>query len=410
MKISSAIPVSSIPPRSPLLARPGFSLGAMIIGLAASALLVIGGLFDPRQFFQSYLLGFVFWVEPALGCLALLMLYRLVNGHWGRATRRFLESGSLTLPLMALLFIPICFGMAYLYPWTHEAVVAQSHYLQHKQPYLNVPFWLIRQGIYFAVWIALAWLAARWIGREIVADSDEKRLLARDRASSLSAVGLILFVLTVNFASYDWTMSLEPEWYSSMYGFLFITQQAPVVFALLILSAIHSDWTGYLARFMVPRHFRDLGTLLFAFTIIWAYSNFFQFMLIWAGNLPHEVTWYVHRSQGGWQYLAIFFFLFHFVLPFLVLLARRVRSNLSVMPWIAGGLWVSHLVYMFWFIVPSFHPEGFTLHWMDFAAVAGIGGIWCRFYLFHLRRRPIERDEEVYENIARDTDGEKAHV
>jgi hypothetical protein len=361
-----------------------------MVGILGAILCLVGWFTAERQFFQSWLFAFIFWVEPALGCLGFLMLHHLVGGHWGRAVRRFLEAGSLTLPLLALFFLPVAFGLFELYPWAGPHAL-EEELLRHKRPYLNPPFFYIRTALYFLIWVGLAVGLARWSSAEAARmlsrpDAAED---ARRRLRVLSAPGVILFAFAANFAAYDWTMSLEPEWYSTMYGFLFLAHQAPVTLALLIMAAVILGDKVFLARYLDPSRMADLGGLLLAFIIIWMYASFFQYMLIWFGNLPEEISWYVRRNAGAWRWIAWFFVLFHFVLPFGILLFRANRSSPTTLAWLGAGLTVVHLVYVFWFVVPSFHPEGFHVHWLDAAAWMSMGGFWLWWFLRMFAGRPV---------------------
>lgn len=374
---------------APVLPPPAAGKAALAVGLAGSILCGIGWFVSDRQFFQSYLFAFIFWVEPALGCLGFLMLHHLVGGHWGRAVRRFLEAGSLTLPLLALLFLPVAIGLVELYPWAGPHAMEED-LLRHKRTYLNPPFYYFRTALYFLIWGFLALRLAKWSSVEARREAADPSGAedARRRLRVLSAPGLILFAFAANFASYDWTMSLEPEWFSTLYGFLFIAHQAPATLAFLILAAVLVGDKGYLSRYLDPSRMADLGGLLLAFLIIWMYASFFQYMLIWFGNLPEEISWYVRRNAAGWRWIARFFVLFHFAVPFGILLFRANRSSPRTLAWLGAGLLIVHLVYIFWFVVPSFHPEGFHIHWLDAAAWLGLGGLWLWYFLRMFAGRP----------------------
>lgn len=362
----------------------------LAIGLAGALLGLIGWIMDGRQFLQSYLFAFIFWVEPALGCLGFLMLHHLVGGKWGNLVRRFLEAGSLTLPLMAVFFLPIAFGLRDIYPWAVPGAM-KDELLRHKAPYLNGVSFCLRSLLYFLIWAGLAWRLTHWSGveaRKTGADAEGAED-ARRRMRVYAAPGLILFAFAGNFASFDWTMSLEPRWYSTLYGFLFLAQAAPATLSLLILSAVVTERKGFLSRVMDPSRFSDLGSLLLAFLVIWIYASFFQYMLIWYGNLPEEISWYVHRNAGGWKWIARFFVVFYFAVPFGILLFRSNRSSPRTLAWLGIGLQAVHLVYVFWFVTPSFRQDGFALHWLDVAVWAGMGGLWGRVYLGALARRPV---------------------
>lgn len=354
-------------------------------GLLALALALVGTLWARAQFFRSYLLSYLFWFDIALGCLGLAMLHNLVGGSWGHAVRRFLSSATRTVPVMGVLFIPLLFGLQDLYVWSRPEAVAGSHLLQHKAPYLNIPGFIGRSILYFAVWAGLAHVIGKWEERR---ERTGSRLLAR-RLQRLSAPGLILYFLALTFASIDWAMSTEPEWHSSIYGVIFLVGQGLAAFAFvtLLLGALspHSPFREALA----PSHFQDLGNLILAFVMLWTYASFSQFLIVWMGNLPHESEWYIHRSQGGWQWVAAALAAFHFAVPFLLLLFRAVKRAVRPIAALSGGLLLLHWLGLYWLIVPAFHPGGVRFHWMDAAAFVSIGGIWLSAFLWKLKDAPL---------------------
>jgi hypothetical protein len=347
---------------------------ALAVGLVGTLACAAGLAFDSAQALRSWLFAFIFWLEPALGCLGFLMLHNLVGGTWGKKVRPYLGAGASTLPWLALVFLPLAFGLGHVYPWAAPDAM-QDPDLRHKLPYLNLPFFLIRAALYFLIWGGLAWLLAARQDRAA-------------RANAWSAPGLILLTFAGQFASYDWTMSLEPHWYSTMYGFLFLAQAAPATLSLLLLTAAFARPRGPSAPDMDPAGFRDLGSLLLAFLIIWIYASFFQYMLIWFGDLPREISWFVHRNAGAWRWLARGFVAFYFAVPFFLLLFRSNRGSPRRLAWLGGWLLLAHLAYMFWFIVPSYRTTGFGISWMDAAAWIGVGGWWLGVYLWGLARVP----------------------
>ena len=359
--------------------------GCAIAGGAGLALCLIGALFTRQQFFQSYLFAYVFWLGMALGCLGIVMLHNLSGGAWGVIIRRFLESGMMTLPLMALLFVPLLFGLPWLYEWARPQALAHDALLRHKSAYLNVPFFLARAALYFVLWSGAAWMLSRWSAEHD--RSADPRLIARQRLAS--APGLALFVLTVTFASVDWIMSLEPHWYSTIYGVHFFGGHALAAFAFTILLAALLAGRAPLAGVVTPRHFVDLGNLLLAFVMLWAYFAYSQWIIIWSGNLPEEISWYLSRNRGGWQWVLAALIAFHFVTPFFLLLSRSVKQRPTMLWSVAAAIIFMRLVDVFWYIAPAFHPGAFTLHWMDIAAPIGLGGIWLAVFFWQLRRRPL---------------------
>ncbi|HEY3131236.1 MAG TPA: hypothetical protein VGL91_17395 [Acidobacteriota bacterium] len=358
---------------------------ALLIGVFSLLLCVLGAFFSPEQFFRSYLMGYLFFIGVALGSLAIVMLQHLSGGAWGIVIRRLLESATRTLPLLALLFVPLILGMRHLYLWTDSEVVRQSEVLQHKQPYLNVPFFLARAVLYFAVWLVLAYFLNKW---SLEQDRKANPVIAR-RLQVISGPGLVLYGLTVTFASIDWVMSIEPQWFSTIYGLLFIGGQGLSAMSFIIAMAILLAKREPMSSIFVPSHFQDLGKLLLMFTMLWAYFSFSQLLIIWAGNLPQEIPWYLRRWQGGWQWVGILLIVFHFALPFVLLLSRDLKRNTNALAVVAALLILMRFIDLFWLTVPEFYAGRFHIHWMDFAAPAGVGGVWLAFFAWQLKTRPL---------------------
>ncbi|MDQ3248531.1 MAG: hypothetical protein M3Q45_04910, partial [Chloroflexota bacterium] len=309
---------------------------------------------------------------------------------WGVVTRRFFEAGAMTTLLMALLFIPLVFGLHDLYEWTHTEAVAEDPLLQSKAPYLNEPFFLARAAFYFIVWIGIALVLHRWAHVQDRTDlSAADRTRANDRQRQFSGPLLALYGLTVTFAAFDWLMSLEPHWFSSIYGLMIAGGQAltALAFGLVVLGWLAER--SPLVDVITERHYNDLGSFLLAATLIWMYLAFSQFLIIWSGNLPEEVVWYLARLEGAWVWIAILLVLFHFAVPFALLLSGRIKRNRRWLMQIAVMLLVADLLHLWWLVAPAFHPGDFHLHWLDLAAPVGIGGVWVAVYLWWLRRRPL---------------------
>lgn len=368
---------------------------ALIVGLVFTLILALGFFLGPREmFFRSYLLGYVFWIGIALGCLAILMLQHLSGGGWGLVIRRVLESGTRTLPLMAVLFVPIIFGMGHLYEWTHLSEMANGKTLEekhlyemllHKSKYLNVTGFLLRTLLYFVIWGALVYLLNLW-SREQDRTAEQR---FTKRLQAISGPGLVLFVLTVTFASVDWVMSLDPEWFSTIFGLLFVAAWTLSSFAFVIAVMALLSARAPLLGVVAPRHFHDLGKLLLAFVMVWAYFSFSQFLIIWSGNIPEETRWYLYRMRGGWSLVAVALVIFHFALPFLLLLSRDLKRNARRLAMVAGLVLLMRLVDLFWLIAPKFSKGDFHLSWTDVVAPIGIGGLWIAFFLWQLKQRPL---------------------
>ena len=356
----------------------------MIVGAACLLVSLLGALTATDQFFRSWLLAYLFWFAIALGALPLVMLHHLVGGKWGFATRRILESVTRTLPLMALLFVPVVLGIHSLYEWSHEDVVAQDIILQHKSPYLNSTFFVVRAALYFALWITLGFFLNRWSAEQ---DTTRDAAIVK-RFQRLSGPGLIIYALTITFAATDWVMSLEPHWFSTIYGMMFMVGQTLTTLAFVIaILALLAD-TPPLSNFLKPEILNDLGNLLFAFIMLWAYLSFSQYIIIWSGNLPEEIPWYLRRSRGGWQWIAVALALFHFAIPFFLLLVRRYKRRRQVISAIAIAVVVMRLVDLMWLVVPA-HEPAFHVHWLDLATLAGIGGLWIAGFSRQLRKRSL---------------------
>ena len=358
---------------------------ALAVGLAGSALCVAGWFASPDQFFRSYLMAYVFWVGLAIGCLPLMMLHHLTGGAWGLVIRRPLEAGSRTLPLMLLLFVPLVLGMHTLYAWARPEAVAADEVLRHKAPYLNAAFWTLRTMIYFAVWIGLSYRLSGW-SREQDRTGDLR--LAR-KMQMLSGPGIVFYFLAVTFAALDWVMSLDAHWVSSIFGPLVAVGQVLNAFSfVIVLVALLSRYEP-LADAVRPDVFQDLGKLLLAFVMVWAYFSFSQYLIIWAGNLPEEIHWYLEHSKGGWMAIGLAIIVFHFFVPFFLLLSRDLKRSGGVLSIVAGGIIAMRLIEIFWTITPLFHPEHVTVHWLDLATVAAVGGLWMWTFLGQLKSQPL---------------------
>ncbi len=359
---------------------------ALVVGAIALAVCILGGVVsNPQQFFHSYLLAYLFWVGVALGCFAVVMMYHMVGGTWGYPVLRLLESGSQTLPLMVILFIPILVGMRDVFVWMQPAAVAASTVLQGKAPYLNLPFFLGRAVLYFAIWILFAHLLNRW---SLEHDRTGQPILLK-RLQYLSGPGLLLFSLTVTFASVDWVMSLEAEFFSTIFGFLFMVAFVMEGIAFVAIVSYLLAQREPLSRTIRPGHSHDLGNLMLAFVLLWAYLAFSQLLIIWAENLTDEIPFYMHRSTGGWQWLGLGIFAFQFALPVLLLLQRVTKRRPQYLAMTALLILVMRLVDVFWLVEPTFHPTGFFIHWMDVLAPVGLGGIWIAAFLWHLKGKPL---------------------
>jgi hypothetical protein len=363
-----------------------FSKAALAVGLVVLGGSVAGGLANADQFFRSYLLAFVFWNGLAVGALAILMLQYLTGGAWGIAIRRELEAATRTFPLTAVAFLPLLAGMHHLYEWTHADAVAHDELLQKKTLYLNTPFFLIRAALSFAVWMLVAHFLNKW-SREQDSSVDHKAI---DRKlQMLSGGGLVLYALTTTFTSIDWVMSLEPHWYSTMYGVLYMVSQALGALALATVAVVLLSGREPVSGFLGGRHRHDLGKMMFAFTMFWAYVNFTQYLIVWSGNIPEEISWYLARFRGGWGWIGAAILIFHFVVPFFLLLSRRANRNPRLLARAAILLIVMRFVDVAWLVLPAFSAGAFRIHWLNLALPIGLGGVWLSFFARNLVTRPL---------------------
>jgi hypothetical protein len=365
-----------------------------VIGLIAGG---IGAAMNLDQFFMSWLIGFLFCLSLSLGCLALLMLQHISGGQWGMVGRRVFEAGSRMLPIVALLFVPLLFGLPKVFVWAQPEAVAGSHVVQMKTAYLNVSFFVIRAVVYFLFWMLLVVLLNRWSAAQDNGEGVTKHDSVRYR--KVSAPGLLFLVITVTFASVDWVMSLEPEWFSTIFGLLTIAGYGltGIAFTIVVLAAIDRDRPA--GSLLTPRHFHDFGKLLLAFTMLWAYLSFSQFLIIWSGNLPEEIPWYIARIRGSWGAVAILLVVGHFFLPFALLLSADIKKRSGLLAKVAIFILVMRLIDLIWYVAPAFRhmaPEGaggthsvIPMHWMDIAIPVGLTGLWVFLFVRQLRTRSL---------------------
>jgi hypothetical protein len=389
----------------------GLQRRLLIAGAAGAVLSLVGLFFDARQFFQSYLMAYMLWLGVTLGCLALGMVHQLSGGAWGVLIRRPIGAASRLLPVMTLLFLPIAAGMTYLYPWTNADLVAHDEILQHKHLYLNTPFFLVRAAFYFLVWNGISYLLNTW---SLEQDRTGNPRLAR-RMQMLSGGGLVAYGLTITFASFDWLMSLEPHWFSTIYGVIIMGGQGLSALAFLIMAIVWLSRRPPLDRIVTPGHLHDLGNLTLAFVMLWAYFSFSQFLIIWSGNLPAEIAWYLHRLHTGWRVVGLMLVVFHFGAPFVVLLSRNVKRQPEMLARVAAGILVVRLIDLFWLIAPEFHQQGLSVSWMDVVLPLSLGSIWIGCFVWQLRGRAIlplhdpQFDEALGRIIERGTPPRTAH-
>ena len=358
---------------------------ALIVGVVLFVALLTAIFIDKDQFFQSYLIGWTFWTGIAVGSLALLMLQHLTGGGWGFVIRRVLEAATRTLPLMAVLFVPILIGSHSIYHhWTDPKELAKHPVVQFKTPYLNLPFFTIRAVIYFAILLALMFFLNKWsLAQDRTADN---RYTKKMRV--LSGPGMVLLIFTVTFASVDWYMSLEPEWFSTIYGFIFVASWSLSALAFVIAMMAWLTKEEPMKRIVAPLHFHDLGKLLLALVMLWAYFAFSQYLIIWSGNLPEEIGWYINRIHGLWGAIVISIGILHFAAPFLFLLSRRLKRDPRKLVLIAVLILLMRMVDLLWMLVPAFKGPHKWIG-LDVIALIAFGGVWLAFFTWQLSKRSL---------------------
>jgi hypothetical protein len=359
---------------------------ALMAGAIGIVLCIIGLVKSPDNFFRSYLVAFLFILGLSLGSLGILMLQHLTSGQWGIVIRRPLEAASRTLLLVALLFVPIVFGMKYLYAaWLNAPAKGEGALSEFQQRYLTPHGFIVRAIIYFAVWLTLALVLNRWSKEQDV--NTESRLLRR-RLKMVSGPGLILYVFGIGFASIDWVMSISPHWFSTIYGFIFVAGQVISSLSLMIAIAVMLSQTPALAGVIQPRHLSQLGKLLLAFVMLWAYFSFSQLLIIWSGNLPEEITFYKSRLYGGWGVVAVIILIFHFFVPFFLLLSRDLKYNPKILSLIAIWMIIMRFVDLYWMTRPDFTARALPTLW-DIAAPLALFGLWLFVFAGQLKQQPL---------------------
>ncbi len=373
-------------------------LRPLALGVGGIALIIwaAGAYFNTEQALRSWLLGFIFWGGIGIGSLGVLMLQYLTGGAWGVVIRRIVEAGSRTLPVIFLMFIPLAIGVYThnFYEWTH--LPPSDHAIKERGIYLLPWFWIVRALIYFTLWGVMVYLLNKWSAEQDTTNTTEESRLVLERASRFSGPTLVIYALVVTFAAVDWVMTLDPRWFSTIWGLLFVAGWALSCFcfvvALLAYLSDKSPMNGVLGK----RHFHDLGKLMLALVMVWAYFNFSQFLIIWSGNLPEETGWFLTRMKGGWGYIGILLIAFHFAFPFLVLLQQDFKRKARWLATLAIFILAMRLVDMFYLIGPSYRVAAggaeqgaFVVSWMDFVAPIAIGGIWLWWFFGELLKRPL---------------------
>lgn len=362
---------------------------SLVIGLVFAAISAVGAFAHPNEFFRAYLIGYMDWLGITLGALAFLMVRHVTGGTWGMVIQRIQIAAMRCLPLMIVLFIPILFGLPHLYIWARPLdTVADPHLREHlkdiTQTYLNPHGFMLRAIFYFAVWYVLIHFLSKWS-----AELDNPPL--RDtsaRSKQLSAPGLVLYALTIGFATIDWMMSITPGWISTMYPLVILIGELMSAMAFcIVIERILSRYEP-MATMLKPNFAHDHGKWTLAFVMVWAYFSFSQLLIMWAGNLPEEITYYFRRFHGGWWVVGIFLVLFQFAVPFAILLSRSLKRNIGRLAWLAAWILVVRWVDLYYMVEPNY-SETFLLTWLDVVVAVAIGGLWLAFFCRNLASRPL---------------------
>lgn len=355
-----------------------------IVAVAGLALTLLGGFLDAKRALFAYLVAFVYWLGIAIGVLILLGAVHATKAKWPVVLRRFLETVPQTIPLFAILFVPIALGMGQLYLWVHPHGLEGelAHAVEHKLPYLNPPFFVARAAVYFVFWTLCAWLLRSWSMRQ-----DELGGVSLTVRQRRLGTGMLPFLaLTMTFAGFDWMMSLDPRFFSTIFGVYWWAGSFMSAFAVTILAArLGRDDRDWFSSFMSLDHYHALGKYLLAFTAFWAYTAFSQFMLIWIANIPEEVPWYILRINGGWRWVGAFLAVFHFVVPFFLLLSRDLKRSPRALSWVAAWLLLAHWIDVYWLVMPHLHADAPRPSLLDLTAFVGVGGVAIAFAVLRMR-------------------------
>jgi len=372
------------PPVVKTIAQRSLMVG-VVFGIAAVALAFM----RPHEFFQAYLLGFMCWLGVALGSMAILMIRHLTGGGWGMVIRRILGAAMRTVPLLAALFIPLIVGMKYLYIWARPLEeVTDKHLREHLEDitktYLTTSGFILRAVFYFAIWNLLSYLLSKWSKQTDHAGAPDNT----DRFKVIAGPGLILYGFTVSFAAIDWVMSLDPSWISTIFGLVILIGEvlSAMCFAVVV-ERILFDYKP-MSEMLKPDFVHDHGKWMLAFTMVWAYFNFSQWLIIWAGNLPAEITYYMRRLNGGWGYVGLFIVIFHFAVPFTILLSRPFKRDIHRLVWLAMWMILMRFVDMFWIIEPNFSLT-LKVTLADVVVPIAIGGLWLAYFFNNLGALPL---------------------
>lgn len=367
------------------------------VGAVALILSLIGLVVNSKQFLFSYLTSFSFFISISLASLFLVMVHHITRSSWGVTIRRIPETFSFYLWAFVLLFIPILLGMNIIFPWTQEPYGwFYQGLLEHKSPYLNTTFFIIRNIIYFAIWTFLGY---RLYKNSIKMDeTGDWGIDTVQRA--ISAPGIFFFSFTLAFASFDWIMSLRFDWFSTMFGVYFFAMSFQALFAVLILMALYLRGKGLLLNTITKEHLRDLGGWMFGFTVFYAYIAFSQFFLIYYAGIPEETLFYIVRLEGYWGYFAYAVLFGRFVLPFLILLSKPAKYNFKVLTGVSVLILFTHFIELYWLVMPTIH-QSFSFHWLDIATFFALAGIFFGLFFHYFSKNSMvpKNDPKLAESL-----------
>lgn len=358
---------------------------ALLVAILGLVACIVGYMLDPKLAIQSYFLGYMFWLFLTLGCFQLMLLHHTIRGSWGASILRLCEAGggAASLVLMAVLFIPIVLNMSTLYPWTNLDIVMQDPVMRRQTFYLRTDFFIMRTIFYFAIWTLFAYI----LRKSSLAEDQTLNPVEKAKRTNLSAPGLVMLLLTVNFAMTDWIMSLDPHWSSTIFGALMGMGQGLTAIALGIFVVTRfAKWKPY-SEIVTPFLTRDLGNMLLVYTLLWTYFSLSQFIIIWCGNLPDYNSFYVTRNQSYLLYLGAVNIIGQFGIPFMLLLSPRVKAIPRLLMYLAAFVVFMRFIDMFWEIVPMFSVRWPV--WTDFAALIGVGGLWLTVFVWQVKKAPL---------------------
>ena len=376
----------------------------LALGVGGVGLLVwaVGAFTDPEQALRSWLLGFIFWAGIAFGCLGILIVQYLTGGAWGVVSRRVLEAGARTLPIVVLLFIPLALGVysGKIYTWTQWSHIPPTEHVTHVMEqrgwFMTPASWILRSIFYFAVFGTITWFLTKWSAQQDATSNPEESARFLGYATSLAGPSMVFYCIIVSFCAVDWVMTLDPFFSSTIFGMLFIAGWSLSCYCFVVTVLAFLSDKAPMNRVLGKRHFHDLGKLMLALVMIWTYFNFVHFLIIWSANIPEETEWFLVRMKGGWGWMGVILILFHFGFPFLVLLQQDFKRRAKWLASIAVFILVLRIVDMFYLIGPNpriniggAEQGAFIVSWLDFIGPIAVGGIWLWWFFGELLKRPL---------------------